>query len=98
MAVCSACVCAEAVAVKLTGIAGVFAVPSLAILMLALAAFLVELGLAASLSCLITAIVGFIIAGVLARVGLSRLRADLLVPKRTINQLQRDAATMKEHL
>ena len=80
------------------GIAAVVAVPSLAILMLALAAFLVEMGLAASLSCLITAVVGFVIAGVLAKVGLSRLRADLLVPNRTINQLHRDAATMKEHL
>ena len=80
------------------GIAGVVAIPSLAILMLALVAFLVEMGLAASLSCLITAVVGFAIAGVLAKMGLSRLRADLLVPNRTINQLQRDAATMKEHL
>lgn len=80
------------------GIAAVFALPSLGILMLALAALLVEMGLAASLSCLITAVVGFIIAGVLARVGISRLRADLLVPDRTINQLRRDAATMKDHL
>jgi hypothetical protein len=80
------------------GIAGAVALPSLAILMLALVAFLMEMGLAASLSCLITAAVGFVIAGVLAKVGLGRLRADLLVPSRTINQLQRDAATMKEHL
>jgi membrane protein implicated in regulation of membrane protease activity len=80
------------------GIAAVFALPSLAILMLALAAFLVERGLAASLSFLITAVVGFVIAGVLAKVGISRLRADLLVPNRTINQLRRDATTMKEHL
>jgi hypothetical protein len=80
------------------GIAGAVALPSLAILMPALVAFLMEMGLAASLSCLITAAVGFVIAGVLAKVGLGRLRADLLVPSRTINQLQRDAATMKEHL
>lgn len=80
------------------GIAAAIALPSLAILMLALAAFLVEMGLAASLSCLITAAVGFVIAAVLAKAGIRRLRADLLVPNRTINQLRRDAATMKEHL
>lgn len=80
------------------GLAAAFALPSLTVLMLALAAFLVEMGLAASLSCLITAVVGLVIAGVLARVGIGRLRADLLVPNRTINQLRRDAATMKEHL
>jgi len=80
------------------GIAAVCALPSLAILMLALVAFLVEMGLAASLSCLITAAAGFGIAGVLAKVGISRLQVDLLVPNRTINQLRRDAATMKEHL
>jgi hypothetical protein len=80
------------------GIALVVALPSLAILMLALVAFLVEMGLSASLSCLITAAVGFVIAAVLASAGISRLKADLLVPNRTINQLRRDAATMKEHL
>lgn len=80
------------------GVAAAVAIPSLTILMLALAAFLIEIGLAASLSCLITAVVGFVIAGVLAKVGLNRLRSDLLVPNRTIGQLQRDAATLKEHL
>lgn len=80
------------------GLAALMAVSSLAIVMLALVAFLVEVGLAASLSCLITALIGFGIAGVLAKVGLNRLRAELLVPNRTISQLQRDAATLKEHL
>jgi hypothetical protein len=80
------------------GIAAFVALPSVAILMLALAAFLMELGLAASLSCLITAVLGFVIAGGMAKAGISRLRADLLVPNRTINQLRRDAAVMKEHL
>ena len=80
------------------GGAAVVALPSLFILMMALAAFLMELGLAASLACLITAVVGFVVAGILAKVGLNRLRADLLMPNRTINQLQRDAATVKAHI
>ena len=78
--------------------AAAFALPSLFILMMALAALLVELGLPASLSYLITAVVGFIITAVLAMVGIGRLKAEALVPNRTINQLHRDAATMKEHI
>lgn len=80
------------------GVAAALAVPSLFILLMALAALLRELGLPASLSYLITAIIGFAVAAVLARMGLTRLKADMLVPNRTINQLQRDAATLKEHL
>lgn len=80
------------------GVAAIFALPSLAILMVALAAFMIELGLAASLSFLITAAIGFVIAGILASVGLNRLKADALIPNRTITQLRRDAATMKEHI
>lgn len=79
-------------------VGGVVALPSLFILMMALAAFLAEMGLAVSLSYLITAVVGFVIAAVLAMVGLNRLQADKLVPNRTINQLHRDVDTMKAHL
>lgn len=80
------------------GVAAALAVPSLFILLMALAALLRELGLPASLSYLITAVIGFAVAAVLARMGLARLKADMLLPNRTINQLHRDAATLKEHL
>ncbi len=80
------------------GAAAAFALPSLFVLMLALAALLIELGLAASLACLITAIIGFAITAVLVKVGLNRFKAEALVPNRTLNQLHRDAATMKEHI
>lgn len=80
------------------GIAAVVALPALGVLMLALAAFLHELGLAWSLSYLITAVVGFVIAAILAMLGMNRLKAESLAPSRTINQLHRDAATVKEHL
>ena len=80
------------------GVAAVVALPSLFILLMALAAFLAEMGLPASLSYLVTAVIGFIAAGILAKVGMNRLKADLLVPNRTINQLQRDAATVKAHI
>ena len=80
------------------GVAAVVALPSRFILLMALAAFLAEMGLPASLSYLVTAVIGFIAAGILAKVGMNRLKADLLVPNRTINQLQRDAATVKAHI
>lgn len=80
------------------GVAAFVALPALVILMLALAAFLHELGLAWSLSYLITAVVGFVVAGILAMLGMNRLKAEALLPNRTINQLHRDAAAMKEHM
>jgi Na+/melibiose symporter-like transporter len=80
------------------GIAAFVALPALFILMMALAAGLHELQLAWSLSYLITAVVGFVIAAVLAMLGLNGLKAEALLPSRTINQLHRDAAAMKEHI
>ena len=80
------------------GVAAAFALPSLFILMMALAAVLREVGLAASLSYLVTAIVGFAVSAVLVKVGLDRLKAEAFIPNRTINQLHRDAAAMKEHI
>jgi uncharacterized membrane protein YqjE len=80
------------------GIAAAVALPSLFILMMALAALLIELGLAASLSYLITAVIGMVIAGIVAKVGLNQLKADALMPNRTINQLHRDAQTVREHV
>lgn len=80
------------------GAAAAFALPSLFILMMALAALLAEIGLPGSLSYLITGVIGFIIAGILVKLGLDRLKAEALVPNRTLNQLHRDAATMKEHI
>ena len=80
------------------GVAAFVALPALVILMMALAAFLHELGLAWSLSYLITAVVGFVDCRRLAMLGMDRLKAEALLPNRTINQLHRDAATMKEHI
>lgn len=82
----------------LLGIAACVALPALFVLMMALAALLHELGLAWSLSCLVTAVAGFLVSAVLATLGVNRLRAEALLPNRTINQLHRDAVAMKEHL
>jgi Putative Actinobacterial Holin-X, holin superfamily III len=49
-----------------------------------------------ALALLLTGIIGAAISGALAWAGLQRMRTDELAPKRTIEQLQRDAAAAKE--
>lgn len=80
------------------GVAAAVALPALFILMMALAALFIELGLATSLSYLITAVIGFVIAGIVAKVGMNQLKAGALTPNRTINQLHRDVQTVREHV
>ena len=78
--------------------AGLLVLPAYTILLLALAALLSNAGVPDPLSDLIAAIVGFGICGLLAAIGIRRLRADTLAPTRTITQLQRDASAAKGHL
>lgn len=77
-------------------IGGLLAVPSLALLLMALAAFMMELGMRGSLACLLSSIVGLVVAGLCALTGMKQLKANTLVPNRTIEQLHRDAAAAKE--
>lgn len=76
---------------------GVLAVPSVTLLLMALAALLVELGMRASLACLVSGGLGLVIAGVVAWSGMKHLNGNALTPRRTLEQLQLDAATAKEH-
>lgn len=76
---------------------GLLAIPSIALLLMALAALMMELGMRASLACLLSGILGLAIAGGVAWSGLKHLKGNALVPRRTIGQLQQDAATAKEH-
>lgn len=78
--------------------ASIFGIASLVILMMALAVFLVEIGVAPALSYLISAVVGFVISGLFVMAGLNALRANSLLPDRTINQLHRDVRVMKEQV
>ncbi len=78
--------------------AALVVLPAFVLLLMALAALLTYAGVPQPLSDLIAAIVGFGISGLLAGVGVNRLRADTLAPTRTIVQLQRDASAAKGHL
>ena len=78
--------------------AAVLLIPSLVLLLMALSAFLVELGMTPSVGHLLAGILGALIAGVLGWAGMNRLRAENLIPSRTIKQLQRDAAAAREQM
>jgi hypothetical protein len=77
-------------------IAGIMAIPVLVLALMALAAWLVRLGWSDPVAYLAAAVVGLVISGILAGIGMSRLKANTLTPDRTIRQLQRDARAVKE--
>src|SRR5215210_2605185 len=66
--------------------------------LLAMAAWFVQLGLSPPIAYLLAGVAGAVIAGVLAWLGMNRLKPENLTPRRTIEQLQRDAAVVKEHV
>ena len=63
---------------------------------MALAASLVELGLSAAVADLIAGVVGLLISGALAYVGKTKLSLDHLKPKRTMSEIERDIAAVKD--
>jgi uncharacterized protein YacL len=77
---------------------GLFLIPALVLLLMALAAWIEELGTSSSIAHLIAGAVGLVIGGILAGIGMHRLKANSLVPKRTLEQLQRDVTAAKEHV
>jgi hypothetical protein len=75
--------------------AAVLLVPTLVLALLALSAFLIELGLRASLAHLIAAGAGLAIAGALAWVGKSKVTPSNLALTHTARELARDADAAK---
>jgi hypothetical protein len=86
-----------AVGIALLGASAVIMVAALVVLLLAFAAWLSQLGLSTPVSNLIAGALAAVISGVCAWLGLNRLRPENLAPKRTLEQLQRDASVIKEH-
>jgi uncharacterized protein YacL len=78
--------------------AGISLVPALVLLLMALAAWMEELGTRSSIAHLIAGVVGLAIGGILAAIGMNRLKTNPFVPKRTLEQLQRDVSAAKEHV
>jgi hypothetical protein len=84
------------IGVAFVGGAAILCVPVLVVLLLALALWLVELGLSPSLAHLAAVGCGALVCAVLALIGARYLKPDNLKPKVTIQQVERDVATAKE--
>ena len=71
-------------------------VAALVLLLLALAVWLTELGVPDPVAYLIAGMVGALTSALLAWTGMNRLKPGNLAPERTIVQIQRDAAVVRE--
>jgi uncharacterized membrane protein YqjE len=76
----------------------VLLMPALVVLLQAAVAALVQAGLAPPLSSLIVGGVVLVIGLILLMVGLNRLKAEKMVPRKTIHQLQEDASVAKRQV
>jgi uncharacterized membrane protein YqjE len=85
-------------AAGMLAVAALFTMPAVVLLLLALAAWLQDLGLSDPVADLVAGVVGLVIAGVLGAVGINQLKANSLLPERTLYQLRQDAAAAKEHV
>ncbi|WP_341212519.1 phage holin family protein [uncultured Limimaricola sp.] len=73
----------------------ILSLTALDVLAAAFVAWLAETGLGAGLSALIVAVVILVIAAILAKVGLNRIKAVSNAPKRSAESLRKDAAAVK---
>ncbi len=87
-----------ALGVGLIGAAALAGIGPIVLLLLALALWFVELGLSPPLAHLLAAVVGLLGCAGLALLGLNRLKPENLTPDRTLEEVQRDVATVKEHV
>ncbi|HVR68373.1 MAG TPA: phage holin family protein [Verrucomicrobiae bacterium] len=85
---------AVGLAILVAGVAMIGA--AMVLVLLALAGWLVEMGLSQPAAYLIAGLSGAAIGACLARIAVSRLKADGIAPTRTIEQLHRDALVAKE--
>lgn len=82
-------------AVVFFGAGAVLVIPGLVMALFALSAALIAGGWSQPISYLLSAILAFVIAGVLFAIGKSRLDARNLAPRETIRQLEKDKDTVK---
>lgn len=78
------------------GVAAALLMAALVIILQAIVALLVTFGLSTWVSGLIVGVVVAVIAYVLLRGGINRMKAANLTPDRTVNQVSRDATLAKE--
>jgi membrane protein implicated in regulation of membrane protease activity len=78
------------------GVAAALLMAALVIILQGIAALLVTFGLSAWVSSLIVGVVVAVIAYVLLRAGMNRMKVASLTPERTVHQVSRDATMAKE--
>jgi len=71
-------------------------IPAIVLLLMALAAWLVELGLSSPVAYLMAGVIGLLISGALAYVGKTKLSLDRLKPKHTMREIERDVGAVKD--
>ena len=76
--------------------AGLVGMAVLVVLLIGIAIWFIELGMPQAVAYLAAALIGALIAAVLAMVGLSRLKSENLTPRVTLQQLGRDVDAAKE--
>jgi len=76
----------------------VLLIPALVVLLQAAVMGLVAYGLAAGWAALIIGGVALLLGIALAAIGVRRLRAETMIPSKTIHQLQQDASVAKEQV
>ena len=79
-------------------VAGVIALCGLMVLLFDIAQWLAVAGMPLEWGLLIVAIVTLAIGGMLAIIGVNRLKGSALVPTRTLEQMREDYAVAKEHV
>ena len=82
----------------LVGAGALLIMPSVGILLVALGSWMIEAGLRASVAYLISGVLGLALAGIIVWIGVNRLKAQNLVPNRTLGQIRQDVRTAKDHL
>ena len=85
-------------AIGLLAGAAIFLIATLVLLFMSFAAWLVEVGMRPSVSHLIAGGAGLLLVAILGGIGVNQLKTTSLVPKRTLDQLQQDAAAAREHV
>ncbi|BDA85200.1 hypothetical protein Sa4125_27420 [Aureimonas sp. SA4125] len=85
-----------AIVMMVAGLA--FAIATLVMLLTTVATFLVQAGLGAGLSFLVATVIGGVVAAILAMSGLQKLKAESVVPERTVRQVGLDAQAAKGNM
>jgi uncharacterized membrane protein YqjE len=75
--------------------AAVLVIPAVIMALFALASALIRGGWSEPIAYLVAALAAAVLAGILAVVGMQRLKPENLKPEETINQLERDKAAVK---